>query len=239
MAQSMLNSLNMAPSTHAKSKTWFQQPWLLEAADPKHWSYIPPTKPVSGDDGDAEVLRDSLVEAAEEDESGDGSYNDGLNLEAELVNDGLDPIAIAEDECRVVISKMLDSIEERPPNCIPGIPNTIPAVPVVEYIGKVIYKSTLVSELNGNPFLSKDRLTKIKNLVFFNNAEEYLSAANSSTTCLFALGSDCGVLFMKSSNLNISSIVRAAQKRKRGGGERLGRPAVFSGGVDVGSWWLG
>jgi hypothetical protein len=127
-AQSMLNSLNMAPSTHAKSETWFQQPWLLEAADPKHWSYIPPTKPVSRDDGDAEVLRDSLVEAAEEDESSDGSYNGGLNLKDELVDDGLDPVAIAEDECWVVISEMLDSIEERPPNCKPGIPNTIPAV---------------------------------------------------------------------------------------------------------------
>ena len=44
---------------------------------------------------------------------------------------------------------------------------------------------------------------------------------------------------MQSSNLNIFSTVKAAQKRKRGGGERLGRPAVLSGGVDVGSWWLG
>ena len=52
------------------------------------------------------------MEAAEEDEFGEGSYNDGLNLKDELVDDGLDPVAIAEDECRVVISEMLDSIEE-------------------------------------------------------------------------------------------------------------------------------
>jgi hypothetical protein len=34
-------------------------------------------------------------------------------------------------------------------------------VPIVEYSGNVIFKSTLVSQFNGNSFLSKDRLTKV------------------------------------------------------------------------------
>ena len=110
--------------------------------------------------------------------------------------------------------------------------------PVVEYMGRAIYKSTLVSELNGNPFLSKDRLTRIKNSVYFNNADEYLSAANSTTTCFMGLGNDCGVLFVESSNLNQSSIVTAAQSRNRGCAQR-GHPTAVSSGVDVGSWWLG
>jgi hypothetical protein len=43
-----------------------------------------------------------------------------------------------------------------------------------------VYKSTLVNELNGNPFLLKDRLIWICNSVYFNNFEDYLSAAASS-----------------------------------------------------------
>jgi len=39
------------------------------------------------------------VEVAKEDESGHGTYNGFLNLEDELVNDGLDLVAIAKDEC--------------------------------------------------------------------------------------------------------------------------------------------
>ena len=66
---------------------------------------------------------------------------------------------------------------------------------------KAIYKSTLVAELNGNPFLSKDQLTRIKNSMYFNNAEDYLSAANSTIIVLMGLGSDCGVLFMQSRTL--------------------------------------
>lgn len=67
--------------------------------------------------------------------------------------------------------------------------------------GKVIYKSTLVAKLNGNLFLSKDRLTRIKNFAYFNNAEDYLSTTNLTTTAFLGLGSDCGVLFMQSQTL--------------------------------------
>ena len=81
---------------------------------------------------------------------------------------------------------------------------------VVEYMEKAIYKSTLVAKLNGNPFLSKDRLTCIKNSVYINNAEDYLSTANLITIALMGLRSDCGVLFMQSRTLGQSSGVRAA-----------------------------
>jgi hypothetical protein len=40
-AQSLLRSLNMAPSTVARNKTWFLQPWLVETADKHHWAYVP------------------------------------------------------------------------------------------------------------------------------------------------------------------------------------------------------
>lgn len=107
------------------------------------------------------------------------------------------------------------------------------------YMGQTTFKSTLVSELNGNPFLSKDRLTRIKNSVYFNNAEDYMSAANLSSTCHLGLGSDCGVMFLQSVDINVSSTVKAVQKRKRNGGQRLGSLGVLSSGADVSSWWLG
>ena len=109
---------------------------------------------------------------------------------------------------------------------------------VVQYNGQTIYKSTLVADLNGNPFLSKDRLTRIKNSVYFNNADDYLSAANSSTTALLGLGSDCGVYFLQSASLNQSSAVKAAQKRSRSCGQ-VGRPTAVSSGAETGTWWLG
>lgn len=65
-----------------------------------------------------------------------------------------------------------------------------------------------------------------------------MSAANSTTTCFLGLGSDCGVLFVQNSNLNQSSVVKAAQTRHRGCAQR-GHPTAVSSGVDVGSWWLG
>ena len=250
-AQAQLNVLNMAPSTYAKNKSWFLQPWRLESADPKHWAYVPPPKPVPGEDGDAEVLREALdaqmegESASSEDINNDGDIDDfdaDTNHLDDVLEDGQDDLRVAEDECRDAISHMLQAAEPSEPvvSSLTNLDDKI--VPVIEYMGKAIYKSTLVADLNGNPFLSKDRLTRIKNSVYFNNAEDYLSAANSTTTSFLGLGTDCGVLFVQSSGLNKSSAVRAAQKRNRACAQ-LGRPTAVSSGVDtrvdVGTWWLG
>jgi hypothetical protein len=51
--------------------------------------------------------------------------------------------------------------------------------PIVTMFGKTVYKSTLVNGLN-----DKNRLTRIKNLIYFNNAKDYFSTKSStSTTC--------------------------------------------------------
>jgi len=111
-------------------------------------------------------------------------------------------------------------------------------LPVVEYLGKAIYKSTLVADLNGNPFLLKDRLIWMKNPVYFNNVEEYLSAANSTTIAFLRLGSDFGVLCMQSPTLEIISVVKAVRKRNCGC-VQVGRPTTVSGSAKMlvlGSW---
>ena len=66
---------------------------------------------------------------------------------------------------------------------------------VVTYEGHTIYKSTLVSQLNGNHFLSEDRLTRVRNSIYFNNANDYIATSSSTSLMMLGLGSDCGVLF--------------------------------------------
>lgn len=94
----------------------------------------------------------------ESDEEGD----DGMvpDNEQDGEQDGL-PCTV-EQETRDVITELLNESEEqvRPPAV------SVKILPYVMYGGKTIYKSTLVSQLNANPFLSKDRLTRVKNSIF-------------------------------------------------------------------------
>lgn len=71
----------MAPSTYARDKCWFWQPWVVESKDPKHWAYVAPDKPVPGEDGDAEVLGESNVVE-------DGQSADGVGVEDGGSGDG-------------------------------------------------------------------------------------------------------------------------------------------------------
>jgi hypothetical protein len=113
-------------------------------------------------------------------------------------------------------------------------------IPTVDYSSKVLYKSALVSELNGNPYLSKDQLTRVKNSVCFNNGKDYLSAATSSTSMLLGLGSDCGVMFVQSNNLLLSSTVASARDRSRASSHKpTGIPTNVQTGADVAAWWVG
>lgn len=237
-AQSMLRGLNMAPSAVARDKKWFVEPWVVEAVDTKHWSYVPPVTPVRGEDGDGEVMRESLsTEALSTEDLEECPETESAG--ESVIEDDLDPVEVAEDECRHAIREILSTGDALPINEIEA-PTATPRIsPVVSYCSKVIYKSTLVSELNGNPFLSKDRLTRIKNSVYFNNAEDYLSASTSSSTCLVGLGTDCGVYFEEDETQSAPSTCIAAQKRSRQSMQKRGSPVAVTTGADKGSWWIG
>jgi hypothetical protein len=92
-----------------------------------------------------------------------------------------------------VILDMLNEIENQ---CLVdgGCENAF--CPIVKYQGNKIYKFTLVSQLNANPFLSKDRLTCVRKSMYFNNLNVYLIATSSNSTCLLGLGNNCGVYFV-------------------------------------------
>ena len=65
-------------------------------------------------------------------------------------------------------------------------------VPFVDVDGPKIFKSTLVSHLNGNPTLSKDRLTKIKFGMLYTKLETKISRVGDNVFN-FKLGCDCVV----------------------------------------------
>jgi hypothetical protein len=83
--------------------------------------------------------------------------------------------------------------------------------------------------------LSKDILTRVKNSIYFNNSNNYLSAATSEDTCLLGIESDCGVYFVQRSTIGISSTVKVAAKRSRGCQSRKETVTSVLHGIDEGS----
>jgi hypothetical protein len=146
----------------------------------------------------------------------------------------MEAMAAMECEVRDALSSLLDDLEMH----IQDTDAPMQVSPLVEYSSNKIFKSTLVGQLNRNPFLSKDMLTRVRNSIYFNNTDDYLSAANSSNTCLLGLGSGCAVYMMQRSTTRVSSMSRVAGKR---GWPRknVSGPSNIYNGVDEGCWWLG
>jgi hypothetical protein len=232
-AQALIRVLNMVPSTVARYKKWFIEPWVEEANDPKFgFTYKLSKELVAGEDGNAEVMR-AVLEIGVDLDEGDAGH---LASEGD-VDDGVDPRVLFENEARDIISDVRSGIQ-CPIDGV-GAETLAPMVlycPTISMSGKVVYKATLVNELNGNPFISKDRLTRIRNSIYFNNYEDYLSAATSNSTCLLGLGSDCGVFFVESQSRVVGLAAKAAKNRSRMG--RLGGPSSVPVAASSGTWWL-
>jgi len=71
-------------------------------------------------------------------------------------------------------------------------------------------------QLNGNPFLSKDRLIRVKNSIYFNKSKAYLVIVLSSLSMLLGLEVDVGIYFVHHISTTISSTMKAALKEKNG-----------------------
>ena len=124
-------------------------------------------------------------------------------------------LQIMESEWRHELDEILDSTDE-------NVRKTIK--PVVNLDGKDMFKACLVSQLNGNPTLSKDRLTKVRSGVYFRRDGNTLQKGVSIG---FGIGSDCGVLF---ENNSIPPTERTARK---------GVPRSTKQGVTCGMWYIG
>jgi hypothetical protein len=110
-AQGILRTLNMAPSTVARDKRWFREPWIFESQDPKYWGYIPPKLVQAGEDGDGEVLRDAMASAPSTANPLGETGEALMNLEDDPEDDGLDPVPIAENECRNALAALMNEVE--------------------------------------------------------------------------------------------------------------------------------
>jgi hypothetical protein len=183
----------------------------VEYADAKHFAYTPGKRPVAGDNGDAEVLRDVLDDVGASEELADDCepIDDEAGIVENLINDGVDPLQVADSDVRQLVTDMMDSVEGQ----VSTNPSSSKIQPTKDYMDYQIYKSTLVFQLNGNPFLSKDRLTHVKNSICFNNSHDYLNAGTLHSSCLLGIGSDCGVFFMQRRSTTLSSTVKAAARR--------------------------
>ena len=82
---------------------------------------------------------------------------------------------------------------------MPSQSNVKSDVAYVEVGESRIFKSILVSQLNGNPTLSKNRLSWIKVGMFIN--PKLLTVANHGT--MLMLGSDCGLCFLNTPKARI------------------------------------
>ena len=148
-AQKMMNSLNMAPSPQAaaKNRVWFERPWILESADTQSFSFHTTGKPVWGEDGDMEVLREDLREKESELQRRAELHelqhleND---IEEDVLDDGVEALTVVESETQDIISEVLSNHEDH----IPGTSTPVKVVSFVEFDGNRIFKSTLVGQLN-------------------------------------------------------------------------------------------
>jgi hypothetical protein len=158
-----------------------------------------------------------------------------LNEDVGEFDDGLQALEATENETRDALRELMN--EHNFGAAGDAQKNSLSAT--VQYNGHEIYKSTLVSELNSNPFLSKDMLTRVHNSIFFNNSNDYVAAANSESSCLLGLGSDCAIYFVQRNTTRMIFAAKASMKRSRGWASRSGRPTNVLEGVDEGTWWLG
>lgn len=190
----------MASTIHATTsrKVWFNKPWLIEKVDPKFMAYTPAANPVRGEDGDGEVMREVVAASSSSIEESSIPHAIVEELENEVVDDGLDLQAVVEDKTRNGLVDVMNAHEIQVSSRV-APPKVLL---VVEYGGHTILKSALVSQLNGNPFLS----------MYFNNHDNYITAATSSSTCLLRLGSDSGIYFVPRSSTTRASIVKAVAK---------------------------
>lgn len=231
----MLTILDMAPPLESANKSWLLMPWLVETTDPLSFAYMLATTPLRGEDGDVEVLCIDLEATTVEQVNAESNCSAMDDTEEDILEDVAVNLPILEAEFSDVVIEMLN-LKEPQLSCA-LLANKV--IPFVEYGGHNIYKSTLVSQLNANPFLSKDRLTKVKNSIYFNNSDDYISASSSQETMLLGLGMDCGVYFMQQRTTASSSSGKTTTRTTRGRPSKNLQPTCVLNGIDEGTWCIG
>ncbi|KAL3696539.1 hypothetical protein R1sor_010615 [Riccia sorocarpa] len=162
-AQNLLIQLNMTPHTGVRNQAWWKTLWIIErelrlferGSDTSPVPLDTECDEVGGDDADLSGPVDLWDLSTDVQGQGSDSEED----------DGVDDLAVAGHETRHVMAEVFEQIcsEEEEVKKFD---------PIVVFNGHSIYKATLVSQLVGNPTLSKDRLTRIKQSIYFNGVKQ-------------------------------------------------------------------
>lgn len=239
LAQSASSRVQMNPSPYCRDRVWWETPWITEGLGVLSGGWCSVTvedlAPVEDDDEDVAQLQVAEVHVDPHDEGDDEG------------DDGVHDTHVASEGCGTILSEMYSDL-------VYGEPR-VDVKPTVSYNGRQMYKSTLVSQLVGNPNLSKDRLTRVKQSLYFNNLVDKPKDRDGEHTMLMTVSSDIGVLFVdgsqKGRHTRSSQIVARAKKgkgvdkRTADSGPCLKLPrgqAVVVSTVPQGTkymWWLG
>ena len=185
-AQMLCAELGMKPAK-VPMNSWWEQPWVHERKLEKELF-----NSMEEEECDVDHIQDATGEEGDICGKGQAVTNaSSSSTKAErcgvskLMNDEVE-VAGLQSELRHVLDDVLDEHE----SCQVVSKSVLP---YVEFERAKIYKSTLVSQLNGNPTLSKDRLTRIKSGIIYTE-EKVKTLANHDT--LLKLGCDCAVVFL-------------------------------------------
>ncbi|KAL3680514.1 hypothetical protein R1sor_023470 [Riccia sorocarpa] len=193
-AQDMLIQLNMAPHSRVRDQQWWNAPWVIECEYKTEGTVL--------------CLDDVERNASSEGEFEDSSFCDLWDTPSlpsggdDDIGDDIDDLSVVGHETRQVMTEMFnDALSEK---------SLTKVDPMVSLEGHMIYKATLVSQLVGNPTLSKDRLTRIKQSVYFNGVKPK-PRVEGVPVCIMDIGSDCAVLF----DTTRTNVLTRSKKRKR------------------------
>ncbi|KAL2620985.1 hypothetical protein R1flu_001190 [Riccia fluitans] len=203
-AQTLLTQLNMSPHVGVRDKTWWRTPWTLE----KELGIFGTSS--STQEPDHERFEVNEVEEVEEMPNSELSSNlwdipeatgapSTMEADVDAEGDETNDLQVYGHEARHVMSETMSTL------LMEHAPTNRKVDPMVSYEGHEMYKASLVSLLVGNPTLLKDRLTRIKQSVYFNGVK-LKPRVDGVPVCIMDVGSDCAVLFDGLHNLfNINS----------------------------------
>ncbi|KAL2612928.1 hypothetical protein R1flu_024620 [Riccia fluitans] len=117
-----------------------------------------------------------------------------MDADVDAKGDETNDLEVYEHEARHVMSETMSTL------LMEHAPTNRKVDPMVSYEGHEMYKASLVSLLVGNSTLSKDRLTRIKQSVYFNGVKPK-PRVDGVSMCIMDVGSDYTVLFDGPDNL--------------------------------------
>ncbi|KAL2620413.1 hypothetical protein R1flu_000618 [Riccia fluitans] len=216
-AQTLLTQLNMSLHARMRDKTWWRTPWTLEkelrifgtsssTEEPNHKRFE------VNEVEEVEEMPNSELSSDLWDISEATGAPSTMETDVDAKGDETNDLEVYGHEARHVMSETMSTL------LMEHAPTNRKVDPMVSYEGHEMYKASLVSLLVGNPILSKDRLIRIKQSVYFNGVKPK-PRIDGVPVCIMDIGLDCAVLFDGLHNLfNISSRgLRTGQKGRRDG----------------------